>query len=50
MISIFTCTSEESFVVLSLIVFVVVFDAVVFCFFFNGNGFEPSQLHVHVRH
>lgn len=46
MISIFTCTSEESFVVLSLIV-VVVFDAV---FFFYGNGFEPSQLHVHVRH
>lgn len=48
MISIFTCTSEESFVVLSLIV-VVVFDAVFF-FFFYGNGFEPSQLHVHVRH
>lgn len=47
MISIFTCTSEESFVVLSLIV-VVVFDAVFF--FFYGNGFEPSQLHVHVRH
>lgn len=45
MISMFTCTSEESFVVLSLIV-VVVFDAV----FFYGNGFEPSQLHVHVRH